>query len=95
MEFEKKSAKWCGGKYAISTTSGTPALHTALGALNIGPGDEVITVPYTFIATFFCIVQAGAIPFFADVRREDHCINPAEIEKKITSRTRAIIPVHL
>ena len=95
MEFERKFAKWCGTKYAVSTCNGTSALHTALGALNIGPGDEVITVPYTFIATSFCVVQAGAIPVFADVQREDHCIDPEDIRKKITSRTRAIIPVHL
>jgi len=95
MEFEKKFAKWCGTKYGISTSNGTSALHTALGALNIGPGDEVITVPYTFIASSFSIVQAGAIPVFADVRREDHCIDPADIERKITRRTRVIIPVHL
>ncbi|HDN84289.1 MAG TPA: DegT/DnrJ/EryC1/StrS family aminotransferase [Candidatus Aerophobetes bacterium] len=95
MEFERKFAKWCGTRYAISTCNGTSALHTALGALNIGPGDEVITVPYTFIATSFCVVQAGAIPVFADVQREDHCIDPEDIKKKITPRTRAIIPVHL
>jgi len=95
MEFEKKFAKWCGTKYAISTCNGTSALHTALGALNIGPGDEVITVPYTFIASSFCIVQAGAIPVFVDVCREDHCIDPVDVKRKITKRTRAIIPVHL
>lgn len=95
MEFEERFAQWCEVKYAISTSSGTSALHTALGALNIGPGDEVITTPYTFIASSFCVVQAGAIPVFADVCREDHCIDPAEIEKKISERTRAIIPVHL
>ncbi|RLE07592.1 DegT/DnrJ/EryC1/StrS family aminotransferase [Candidatus Aerophobetes bacterium] len=95
MEFERKFAKWCGTRYAISTCNGTSALHTALGALNIGPGDEVITVPYTFIATSFCVVQAGAVPVFADVQREDHCIDPEDIKKKITPRTRAIIPVHL
>lgn len=95
MEFEKLFARWCGTKYAISTCNGTSALHTILGALNIGPGDEVITVPYTFIATSFCVVQAGAIPVFADVRPEDHCIDPEDIERKITPHTRAIIPVHL
>lgn len=95
MEFEKRFAQWCGVKYGISTTSGTSALHTALGALNIGPGDEVITTPYSFIATSFCALQAGAVPVFADVRQEDHCIDPDEIKKKITERTRAIIPVHL
>jgi len=95
MEFEKKFAEWNGVKFCISTSSGTSALHTALGALNIGPGDEVITTPYTFIASSFCVLQAGAIPVFADVNREDHCINPEDIENKITERTKAIIPVHL
>lgn len=95
MEFEKKFAEWNGVKFCISTSSGTSALHTALGALNIGPGDEIITTPYTFIASSFCIVQAGAIPIFADVKKEDHCIDPEDIERKITERTKAIIPVHL
>ncbi len=95
MAFEKKWAEYNGVKFAISASTGTSALHTALAALGIGPGDEVITVPYTFIASSFCVLQIGAIPVFVDVRREDHCIDPKEIEKKITSRTRAIIPVHL
>jgi dTDP-4-amino-4,6-dideoxygalactose transaminase len=95
MEFEKKWAEYNGVKFAISTNTGTSALHAALGALGIGPGDEVITVPYTFIASSFSVVQIGAIPVFVDVRKEDHCIDPEEIEKKITPRTRAIIPVHL
>ncbi|MCL4217455.1 MAG: aminotransferase class I/II-fold pyridoxal phosphate-dependent enzyme, partial [Candidatus Hydrogenedentes bacterium] len=67
MEFEKAFAKWQGSKYAISTTNGTSALHTALNALGIGPGDEVIVPSYTFIASSFSVVQAGAIPRFADV----------------------------
>lgn len=95
MAFEKKFAEWNGSKFAISTSNGTSALHTALGGLNLGPGDEIITTPYTFIASSFCIVQAGAIPVFADVLKETHCISPAAIEEKITERTRAIIPVHL
>jgi dTDP-4-amino-4,6-dideoxygalactose transaminase len=95
MEFEGKWAEYNGVKFAISTSTGTSALHTALGAMGIGPGDEVITVPYTFIASSFSVLQIGAIPVFVDVRKEDHCIDPGEIEKKITSRTRAIIPVHL
>lgn len=95
MEFEKRWAQYNGVKFAISTSNGTTALHTALGALNIGPGDEVITVPYTFIASSFCVLQIGAIPVFVDVNREDHCMDPAQIEAKITARTRAIIPVHL
>ncbi len=95
MEFEEKFAHWNGSKYAISATNGTSALHAALGGLQIGPGDEVIVPSYTFIASSFCIVQAGAIPVFADVNRRDHCISPKDIEAKITDRTRAIICVHL
>jgi dTDP-4-amino-4,6-dideoxygalactose transaminase len=66
MEFERKFAEWQGSKYAISASSGTSALHIALAALGIGPGDEVIVPSYTFIASSFSIVQAGAIPRFAD-----------------------------
>ena len=95
QEFEKKFAEWNGSKYGISTTNGTSALHVALSGLEIGPGDEVIVPSYTFIASSFCILQAGAIPVFADVQKETHCIDPKDIEKKITERTRAIICVHL
>ncbi|OGS21689.1 MAG: aminotransferase DegT [Elusimicrobia bacterium RIFOXYA2_FULL_40_6] len=94
-EFETKFAEWNGSKYAISTTNGTSALHVALAALDIGPGDEVIVPSYTFIASSFCVLQAGAIPVFADVQKNTHCIDPKDVEKKITSRTKAIIPVHL
>jgi dTDP-4-amino-4,6-dideoxygalactose transaminase len=95
MEFEKKFAKWVGARYCISTTNGTSALHTALAGLGIGPGDEVICTSYSFIASSFCILQAGAIPVFADVRRETHTIDPADIERKISNRTRGIVVVHL
>jgi len=95
VEFEKKWAEYCGCKFGISTTNGTSALHTALAACEIGPGDEVIVPSYSFIASAFCVLQAGAIPIFADVRRETHTIDPEDIERKITSRTRAILPVHL
>ncbi|HHY98342.1 MAG TPA: DegT/DnrJ/EryC1/StrS family aminotransferase [Firmicutes bacterium] len=95
MEFEQKFAEWNGAKYGIGTSSGTSALHTALAALGIGPGDEVITTSYTFIASSFCICQAGAIPVFADVQRKDHTISPESIESKITDRTRGILLVHL
>ncbi|MDD4538071.1 MAG: DegT/DnrJ/EryC1/StrS family aminotransferase [Lentisphaeria bacterium] len=95
MEFEKKFAAWQGSKYAISVNSGTSALHVALAALGIGPGDEVIVPSYTFIATGFSVVQAGAIPRFADVNLDDHCISIASAEKLVTARTKAIIPVHL
>ena len=94
-EFEEKYAQWQGSRFAISTATGTAALHTALTALGIGPGDEVIVPSYTFIATSFSVVQAGAIPRFADVNLEDHCINLESAEKLVTEKTRAIIPVHL
>jgi dTDP-4-amino-4,6-dideoxygalactose transaminase len=95
MEFEEKFAKWQGSKYAISVATGTAALHVALSALGVGPGDEVIVPSYTFIATSFSVVQAGAIPRFADVNIDDHCISIESAEKLVTSRTKAIIPVHL
>ena len=95
MEFEKQFAQWQGSKYAVSVATGTAALHVCLSALGIGPGDEVIVPSYTFIATSFSVVQAGAIPRFADVNLEDHCISIASAEKLVTPRTKAIIPVHL
>jgi dTDP-4-amino-4,6-dideoxygalactose transaminase len=95
MEFEKKFAEWQGSKYAISVATGTAALHVGLSALGIGPGDEVIVPSYTFIATSFSVVQAGAIPRFADVNIDDHCISVESAEKLVTPRTKAIMPVHL
>jgi dTDP-4-amino-4,6-dideoxygalactose transaminase len=95
MEFEKRFAAWQGSRFAISTSSGTAALHVALSALGIGPGDEVIVPSYTFIASSFSIVQAGAVPRFADVNLEDHCISVASAEKLVNERTKAIMPVHL
>jgi dTDP-4-amino-4,6-dideoxygalactose transaminase len=95
MEFEERFAAWQGSKYAISVATGTAALHVSLSALGIGPGDEVIVPSYTFIATSFSVVQAGAIPRFADVNLEDHCISLESAEKLVNERTRAIIPVHL
>jgi len=95
MEFEKKFAKWQGSKYAITVASGTAALHVGLAAMGIGPGDEVIVPSYTFIASSFSVVQAGAVPRFADVNIEDHCISVESAEKLINERTKAIMPVHL
>lgn len=95
MEFERRFAEWQGSRYAVSTSSGTAALHVALAALGIGPGDEVILPSYTFIASSFSVVQAGAVPRFADVNLEDHCISVESAEKLVTSRTKAIMPVHL
>ncbi|MCX7842513.1 MAG: DegT/DnrJ/EryC1/StrS family aminotransferase [Clostridia bacterium] len=94
FEFEEKWAKWNGATMAISCTNGTAALHIAISSLGIGPGDEVIVPSYSFIASSFAIVQAGAIPVFADVT-DDHTIDPLSIEKLINSRTRAIVVVHL
>jgi dTDP-4-amino-4,6-dideoxygalactose transaminase len=95
MDFEKKFAEWQGNKYGVSVATGTAALHVCLAALGIGPGDEVIVPSYTFIATSFAVVQAGAVPRFADVNLEDHCISIESAEKLVTKRTKAIIPVHL
>jgi dTDP-4-amino-4,6-dideoxygalactose transaminase len=95
MEFERKFAAWQGSRYAISVGTGTAALHVAISSLGIGPGDEVIVPSYTFIATSFSVVQAGAIPRFADVNIEDHCISVESAEELVNERTKAIIPVHL
>ena len=95
MEFEKQFAEWQGSKYAISVATGTAALHVALNSLGIGPGDEVIVPSYTFIASSFSVVQAGAIPRFADVNLDDHCLSVESAEKLVTPRTKAVMPVHL
>lgn len=93
-EFEKRFAELCGVRFAVGVNSGTDALILALRALGIGPGDEVITVPNSFIASTSCIMLVGARPVFVDVR-EDYNMNPAQIEQAITSKTKAILPVHL
>jgi dTDP-4-amino-4,6-dideoxygalactose transaminase len=95
MAFEHRFAEWQGSRYAVSVATGTAALHVGLTALGIGPGDEVIVPSYTFIASSFSIVQAGAIPRFADVNLDDHCLSVESAEKLVTERTKAIMPVHL
>jgi len=94
-EFEEKFAHYCGVKYGIATSNGTVALHLALTALGIGPGDEVIIPTLTFVATANAVTYTGAKPIFIDSQPEYWCIDPEKIEEAITAKTKAIIPVHL
>jgi dTDP-4-amino-4,6-dideoxygalactose transaminase len=93
--FEQEFAEFCGSKEAIGVSNGTDALILALLAMGIGTGDEVITVPNTFIATTEAISRTGANPIFVDVLPDTYCMDPELIEVKITDRTKAIVPVHL
>jgi len=92
-EFEQKFAQYVGAKYAVALSSGTAALHAAVFACGIGPGDEVITTPLTFAASANCVIYQGAKPVFADVQPDTLNIDPKEVEKKITGKTKAIIAV--
>ena len=94
IAFEKQFAEYVGAKYCIGLNSCTAALHLALAAKNIGPGDEVITTPLTFAASANTILHVGATPVFADIDPDTGLIDPKEIEKKITKKTKAIVPVH-
>lgn len=95
VAFEKEFAEFCGVKHCIAMNSGTSALHIALMLLNVGPGDEVITTPYTFAATSWAISYVGAKPVYVDIDPVTFNLNPALVEKAITPRTKAILPVHL
>jgi len=93
--FEKEFAGYCGAPYAVGVNSGTSALHLALLAAGVGPGDEVITVPFTFVATAAAIYYTGAKPVYVDIDPQSYTLDPELLEAAITPRTKAILPVHL
>jgi L-glutamine:2-deoxy-scyllo-inosose/3-amino-2,3-dideoxy-scyllo-inosose aminotransferase len=94
-EFSQKFAEFCGAKHALCVSNGSVTLELILKALGIGPGDEVIVPALTWLATAWAPIQVGATPVFADITHGDWCLDPADVRRKITSRTKAIIPVHL
>jgi len=94
-EFEERFAAFCGAKEAVAVNTGTSALHLALLAAGIGPGDEVVTVPMTFVATVAAILYTGATPIFVDIDPDTLTLDPGGIEAVLTPRTKAILPVHL
>jgi perosamine synthetase len=94
-EFEDKFADFIGTKHAVAVNSGTAALHLSLSAFGIGPGDEVIVPPLTFFSTVSSILHQNAIPVFADIDMDNYCLDPEDMKRKITRRTKAVIPVHL
>jgi dTDP-4-amino-4,6-dideoxygalactose transaminase len=93
--FERAFAAYCGTAEAVAVNSGTSALHVALLAAGIGPGDEVITSPFTFVASVAAIEYAGARPVFVDIEPDGYALDPSAIARAVTPRTRAVIPVHL
>jgi dTDP-4-amino-4,6-dideoxygalactose transaminase len=95
VQFEKDFAKFCGAQHCIAFNSGTSALHVALLLLNIKPGDEILTTPYTFVATSWAISYVGATPVYVDVEDGTMNLDPKLIERAITPKTKAVMPVHL
>ncbi len=95
MKFQDMFAEWVGVKHAVAVNSGTSALHVALAAAGVGPGDEVITQAETFIASAMCALHQNAVPVFADIDPKTHTLDPEDFRRKITERTKAVIPVHL
>lgn len=94
-QFERQFAAFAGSRFAVAMNSGTAALHLALDALKLGPGDEVIVPPITFVSTIHAVSYVGATPVFADVEPDTMNLSAADIERKITARTKAILTVHL
>ena len=94
-EFEERFAELSGVSHAIATSSGTTALHISMLAHEIGPADEVITSPFSFIASANCALYVGARPVFVDIEPDFFTIDPKKIEERITAKTKAILPVHL
>jgi dTDP-4-amino-4,6-dideoxygalactose transaminase len=92
---EREFAQYCGAKYALATNSGTSALHIALAATGIGPGDEVITPAFSFVATAMAVLHQNAIPVFVDIENQTFGMDPAKVEAAITPRTKALMPVHM
>jgi dTDP-4-amino-4,6-dideoxygalactose transaminase len=95
VQFERDFAAYAGAKFSVGFNSGTSALHVAMRLLDIGPGDEVITTPFTFVATSWAIAYVGAKPVFVDVDETTMNMDPGLVERAITARTKAIMPVHL
>ena len=95
FRFEEEFARYCGAKYAVSTSSGTSALQLSLLALGVKRGDHVITTPASFVATANVALHANAVPVFTDINIETYNIDPELLEKKVTGKTKAVIPVHL
>ena len=95
VAFEEEFAEFCDARYGVGVASGTDALQLALQAVGVGPGDEVITVPYTFIATIEAIAHLGATPVLVDIDPRTYCIDPSQAADAVTPRTKAIVPVHL
>jgi len=94
-EFESQMSSYTGRQYAVAVNSGTSALHLLIRAFGIKSGDEVITTPFSFIASANCILFEGATPVFVDIDEETFNLNPALVEKALTPKTKAILPVHL
>jgi len=95
VQFEKDFAKYCGAEHCVAFNSGTSALHVAMLLLGVGPGDEVITTPFTFVATSWAISYVGARPIYVDIDDATFNLNPSLVEKAISPLTKVIMPVHL